>query len=186
VYGLDTKILKIQNYLNDKLVWTPMSVYGKLQPTQKNDNTILEGFNGNEYEQIFNNDKVAATIGFLVLERSKYRKVNLDIIFTVDLKQIFSNDVREDEYVIAYAHRALKSCGYITEITEIKEGSANVFSGYEYAQHRDMYPFFVFSFNCNVSYVDNHSMAFYENVFDITTEAGDDITTEAELDITVG
>jgi len=168
-YGLDAKIYQMQLALQEDLSWQDcagdeaIAIYGKIQKTlNSNRQPIPEVWTcHNEYRQPFIEDTKAAEIGFLVtgardLSGSK-RRVNLDIICTVNLDKIYGNRVREDEKALSEFIKAIEREGAHDSINQVKEGISEVFTGFytDDIVHRDMQPWYVFSVSIGVEYFDD-------------------------------
>ena len=161
-YGIDDKLKRIQSYLDDNLSWNgTLEIYGKVEKTLREKSVIPEAYkSGNEYKEIFFNDKVSCTIGFLVKDRmitNNRLSANVDIIFTVNLKKIYSTTIREDELCLIDAKQAIKKSLLVDSINKIKVGIDEVFNGFDKDRinSRDMNPWFVFSFETEISYNEN-------------------------------
>jgi hypothetical protein len=165
-YGLDAKIYELQQDFEDQLPWQcenqEVSIYGKIYPNPDSKNQIIpEAYiDENEYRQIFVDDKIPATIGFLVIgnrvtENSKNR-VNVDVIVTVNLDKIYTGRNRDDEKALLEVMRVIRS-GTSIEALEIKEGVENVFSGFyiDNILFNNMQPWYVFSVNIDLEYEDD-------------------------------
>ncbi len=164
-YGIDTKIKQVQNYLDDGLTWTTPLVYGRiyrnLKQVNESDVVIPEVYSSSkEYKQIFIDDKSNAQIGFYVTSRdgAEYT-AEVDIIFTGNLIEIYgASALRLDEKAIVEAKRVLIDSGLLELLPGgFKYGIAEVFNDFEQSQikHRDMHPFFVFSYSCLVPYTED-------------------------------
>ena len=167
-YGIDSKIKRIQEHLNTNLGWNDMHIYGRLYSNQINADAvgsttsvgelIPEWYLGDgEYKQVFIDDNVSAVIGFIVRERVLVPlSAEVDIIFTINMDEIYDTKGREDEKAILQAIKALKGCG-IQEVTELMVGIDDVFSGYDKAglAFRDIHPLFNFSLKCVIPYTNN-------------------------------
>lgn len=173
-YGLESKVKELQEYLDAKLfggnIWSGDSeIYGVMNPLRKDLETgtitVPEaykgtGANNKEYSEVFINDKVAVTIGFLVLDRSllPYRSANIDIVFTILLPKIYpTSTTRDREKALLEAEKALENYGGIQSVLDVKEGVEDVFSDFdtERIKYRDMHPWYVFSLNIDLTYSDD-------------------------------
>ena len=167
-YGLESIIKDCQTFLNTKLssLWSgTIEVYGLLEKKLKNDIIVPEAWKGTaignkEYSEVFINDKVAATIGFVTTSRSliPYKSATVDIIFTILLNKIYPNSTtRDKEKALLEAEKALEKFGGINEIIEVKEGVNDVFSGFDTdrIKYRDFHPWYVFSFSAELLYNDD-------------------------------
>ena len=158
-YGLDAQLKRVQNYLNSNLPWAgTLAIYGKIQPTLRDKEVIPEVYiSGKEYRDMFIDDKYSAEVGFIVKDRTfeNFKPVaKVDVVFTVDLSKIYATALREDELCLIDAKEALKKSMLINSITKIKTGIDEVFNGFDKdrIKHRDMQPWFVFSFETEISY----------------------------------
>lgn len=168
-YGLDTKIYRLQEVLQDELPWfdnvadADVEIYGKLyRNIDSNGNTIAEAYvSGNEYTQVFVNDKVAATIGFLVTGNRNLtdyvNSANLDIVCSVRLDKIYGANTRDDEKALFELIKVIRTDNSVLGVNEAREGIANVFSGFytESIRFNGMQPWYVFAVNVDVEYVND-------------------------------
>ena len=160
-YGIDKKLKAIQTSLNTSLakLWLgTIEVYGKIEPTKRNDKVIPEVYvSGIEYRELFVNDSVTATIGFIVKDRTVTKNTitaKVDVVFTVDLKKAYGVALREDEKAIIQAKKAVEKTMLCGAITKINVGIDDVFKGFdrERIKYRDMQPWLVFSFETEITY----------------------------------
>ena len=161
LYGIDKHIKRVQDYLDSKLadVWHgDISIYGRAIETQLKETKILEVWTSkNDYKQLFVSDRSAAVVWFKVNNRavdSHRLKADIDIIFTVNVKDVEGSSDYLDEKAIMNAYKIVSNCGLIENVTGIKTGIDNVFAGFdtEKIRHRDMSPFHVFSFTVQIEY----------------------------------
>lgn len=175
VYGLESTIYGLQNHINTNIAYNAtyntlgwrgtVNVYGICYPTVRNGNRILEAYIGTgiknkEYSQVFINDKVTASIGFLEvgdrnLEDTK--NVDVDVIVTMRLDLAYNSDLRSDELAMLQFERVLNSFHGIYNVISSKVGIEDVFSGFyiDDIQYRDMRPWLVFSMRVNLKYSDD-------------------------------
>jgi hypothetical protein len=158
-YGIDAQLKRVQSYLDANLPWVgTKAIYGKVEAIESNKSVIPAFYNSNgEYLDIFIDDKYTAEIGFIVKDRifENFKPVaKVDIIFTVNLNKVYNTTVRQDELALIDAKETLKKSMLINSFTKIKIGIDEVFNGYdkERIKHRDMQPWFVFSFETEISY----------------------------------
>lgn len=159
-YGLESKIKDAQSVLNTYLSskWSgTLHIYGLIDRNLKNGVFIPEAYDDKEYKQIFVNDKVSGTIGFYVTNRDYsdfMPSASVDAIFTVNIKDIHGNDLRNKDLAQIQARDALLKTGAFTIIGDIKEGIEEVFADFDQEQikYRDMHPFYIFSFECELTY----------------------------------
>lgn len=165
-YGLATQIKKIQTVIDPEFsnVWdSPINIYNLLYENHKNDGLVLEAhLNNEEYKQIFIEDNDSATIGFRELERDinagSIVNVDLDIIFTVQLDEIYNNEYdRNSEKTLLEAMKIVQRSGLIWNITGYKQGIEDVFSGLilEPLRFMQMQPWYVFALTVNTNYIDD-------------------------------
>lgn len=164
-YGIDAKIYLLQTYLDAKLnaIWnSPIVIYGRVYANEKETGTIPEVWSENgDYKQIYLNDKNAATVCFIVTERNIQTKgnvkANIDIVFSINLKQILGTSERADELAMLQVIDLIRKSQLAKTSGEIKEGIANVFPGYniDAIKFRDMQPYAVFSIPCEIHYNEN-------------------------------
>ena len=167
-YGLETSVKELQDYLDEELAnyWSgELEVYGLVRKLEKDGNIYPETYLGlgagqKEYGEIFINDKVAGTIGFLVQDRElfPFRQANIDVIFTLRIDRIYPNSTTRDiEKVLLEAEKVIENYVAIDNILDIKTGISEVFSDFDtsFIKHRDMHPWFVFSLNIEIPYSDN-------------------------------
>ena len=164
LYGIDKQIKRVQDYLNDKIadIWAGnICVYGRAIETERDGVKVLENWTeNNDYKQIFVNDRYDAVIGFKVNEREineNRLKASLDIIFTVNVKEVLGVFDYLDEKVLMDAYKIVNGCGLIENVSAVKVGIDNVFTGYdtEKIKHRDMSPYHVFSFTTAIEYFES-------------------------------
>lgn len=158
-YGLDAQLKRLQTYLDTHLPWAgDLEIYGKIDATLREKAVIPEVYvSGIEYREMFINDKVTATVGFIVKERDFENNkpfAKVDAVFTVNLKKAYGSNLREDELCLIDAKEALKKSLLVIKIGKIKTGIDDVFNGFdkERLKHRDMHPWFVFSFEIELFY----------------------------------
>jgi hypothetical protein len=171
-YGLETRVKELQEHLDSNLpnFWSgELEIYGILFPKIKQSNGadivvpeayIGTGINKGEYSEVLINDNVAASIGFIVQERTTtpYRAANIDVVFTIQIPNIYPNDTeRHQEKAMLEAEKIIESWGGVAEVQDLKEGVEEVFSGFDTQRikHRDMHPWHVFALNIDVQYTDD-------------------------------
>ena len=176
-YGLDTKIKQIQQALQDDLPWfdvsgmqdTDIAIYGKVYTNVDDKNRpIPEAYkSGNEYTQIFVNDKIACTIGFIlngnrVITNGK-NTTSLDIVCTLNLDRIYGVNERDDEKALIEFKKVLMNDNTIQVFNEVKETVPVVFEGFYYdnIKFNDMQPWYVFSLNVDVEYFSDYCAPTY-------------------------
>lgn len=169
-YELETKIKFIQEALNDELPWfdtvsdSDVVIYNKIYRNPDSEGNIIpEAYTtAGEYKQIFVDDRVAASIGFLPTGNRSvvdgYNTVTVDIICTVNLSKIYPGTTREDERALHDVLSTLREDNMITEINEVKEGVPNVFSGFftDNIKFNNMQPWYCFSINADMEYNDSN------------------------------
>ena len=163
-YGIDTKIKQIQTYLDNNLTWITPMIYGRIHDNLKRvgeaDVHVPTAYvSGDEYPEIFIDDTQSAVIGFYVTNRdvNPYNAV-IDVIFAGNLKEIYSDSVeRLDERAMIEAKRVLENSGLLI-VEDVKIGIKEVFAAFDQEQikHRDMNPYFVFSYTCQVPYFEDY------------------------------
>ena len=161
-YGLDATIKRLQQHLDTylSLIWAgTFEIFGKIQRTETESGIIPEAYSsGNEYIQVFVNDNVACTIGFDLIDRTidSVKKATVDVIFTLNLEEIHEDTLRNDEKALLEAQKVIEKSG-LTKVILVKEGIKEVFSNFQYEniKYRDMQPWQVFSFRCELMYFDN-------------------------------
>lgn len=177
-YGLDKEIKKLQTFINGRLSseqeWGDSSIgwegtvniYGLLQKTERENGTILEAWTGTdtnkkEYTQVFINDNITASIGFVEVGTRSIigvKSTTIDCIVSMLLNKAYPNEAeRQDEYAIMKFERVLNEYNGNIELTELRKGINDVFSGYYTGniKHRDMHPWLVFSLRMNIEYYDS-------------------------------
>lgn len=172
VYGLETTIKDLQGHINNKIAYNAtynplgwqgtVNVYGICYPTYRNGNKILESYKGTgikstEYGEIFINDKVTASIGFVEVGDRRMEdvmNVDVDIITTMRLDIAYNSDLRNDELAMLQFGNVLKSFYGIYNIIGLKIGVDDVFAGYYFDNiiHNDIHPWLVFSMRVNLKY----------------------------------
>ena len=116
----------------------------RLRPTEPMLVKVLDLADKKPYKEILNHfDQAQEKINKNVLKLIK----SGDVIFT----HCHSTNVVN---ALIYAKRIVDECPYINNLTGIKRGIEDVFSDFDTSQikHRDMQPFFVFSFGCEITY----------------------------------
>lgn len=156
-FGIETKIKLIQNALNSKLVtlWGANThVYGLIQEINKDGKIIPTVYTDKgEYKELFLDDNKTTLIAFLLKDRQSHT-ATIEVIFNCNLKSINTNDKRQKEKVLKEAFQRLRTCGYVSSVTGMKEGVQDVYTGFEQSQliNKDMEPFYVFSVECEIVY----------------------------------
>lgn len=146
-YALDAKLYKIQQYLDAKLT-DDVIIYGQLHENDRQQGKILEW--SYEEKEVFVDDRECMVIGFRVLSKTPgsgfLGTASIDCIVTT------KTDNRELTEQTIYKH--LIKCGYLNDITGMKIGIDQVFTGLfnDNIRYRDIYPFHVFAFTVNVNY----------------------------------
>lgn len=167
-YGLETRVKEFQEYLNTKLAnyWSgELEIFGLVKPKLKDDIIVPEAYKGTgigekEYTEVFINDKVTASVGFILQDRSTLpdRKANIDIAFTLRIDRIYPNSTTRDiEKALLEAEKIIEGFFAVDNVLDIKEGITDVFAGFdtERIKHRDMHPWYVFSLNVDLPYYDD-------------------------------
>jgi hypothetical protein len=166
VLGLETSVKQFQEYINSKLTWAGTNnVYGLLYPINSDSGTVLEAYIGNglqkkEYAQVFINDTITSSIGFLEVGNrnlSSGHNATVDIICTMRLDKAYSSNDRQDERALLEFERIIVGYYAVKEIVELKLGIELVFSGFyiENIKHNDMHPWLVFSMRVVLTYKDD-------------------------------
>lgn len=160
-YGLDTQVKRMQEYMDVNLGWTNVNIYGLIQKTTKNNKIVPEAYiSEKDYKEVFLNDKVYGSVGFIETNREIFpvKKSTIDVVFTVLLSKIYpSSTTRENELCMLQAERCLEYSGLIYNVTGLKQGIDDVFSGFntDNIKHLDMHPWMVFSFEIELQYTDD-------------------------------
>lgn len=165
-YGLETTIKHLQEHIDSKLTWSGNNnIYGLIHRNSSEDGIIPEayigsGSNNKEYKQVFVNDKLTSSLGFLESgdrDLVNGRNVDIDVIVTMRLDLAFPDDLRNNELAMLQFERILKSFYAINTVESSKQGIENVFSEFYYDNiiYRDMHPWLVFSMRVNLFYNDN-------------------------------
>lgn len=173
IHGLDEQIGRLQDWFYDTsrrnvgLPWINSSntdqfdIYGKLTQVSKTNGLVLVWHDGKEHQSIFHNDKVTATVGFRVLERSvaDAMSASVDVICTVNLKELYGTDERQDERAMLEFRNTILKSGLVFEITGHKERNDNVFNGLDVSrfQGKDVYPRHAFAYTITLPYRNNLS-----------------------------
>lgn len=164
-YGLESKVKELQTFLNSRLAnyWSgTLEVYGLLKPKIRDGKIIPEVYKGTgigekEYTEVFINDKVAGSIGFIIQDREleSYRIANIDVVFTLMINKIYpTSTTRDIEKVYLEAESTIEKFGAIDKVLDMKEGISQVFSAFDFEtiKHNDMHPWCVFSLNIDLPY----------------------------------
>lgn len=143
-YGLDVKLHKIQQYLDIKL---NAIIYGQLHENDREDGKVLEW--SIDEKEVFVDDNENMVIGFRVINKS----VN-DYVGVAELDCIVTTKTDNREKTENEIYKHLANSGYINEITGVKIGIADVFTGLfnDRIKYRDIYPYHVFAFTIEVNY----------------------------------
>lgn len=161
--GIDYQIYLLQFYLQDALdaIWTcEKSIYNRLYETERNGTNRLEANIGKrDYVEPFVNDNKSCVVGVRVNDRTidNHRLIaGVDIIFTVNVQDALGTKEYQDEKVLMQAYRVIRACGLVNNLTEIKTGIENVFTGIDTdnIKHRDLAPFMAFAFTCEMTYIE--------------------------------
>ena len=159
--GVDAEINKCMNAINEWLNvdsdWG-IDIFHKVYRERQQDLFVPHAFvSGKEYREIFINDKAVGEVGFY-LENTRdtadtvHPNVDCEVIFSINLDKIDKGSLqREDERAMMMAFEAVSS---YEEITQVKTELRNVFAEFDTdrIKHRDMQPFFNFSFTININY----------------------------------
>jgi hypothetical protein len=155
--GLDAKLLKIQNYINE-LQWDNFDVYGQLYINERNGEKIAEAYVGNgEYREVLVDDRKTAVFGFFVDDtRAGHNmiKVPVELVCSCNLKAIYGEQEMNDEEVLGEVLKIIRKVTLLPNESQIKTGLSNVFSRISTKQFvsRNMLPWFNFSITFNVVY----------------------------------
>jgi hypothetical protein len=155
--GLDAKLLKIQNYI-DELDWNDFDVYGQLFINERNGEKIAEAHvGGGEYREVLIDDRRTAVFGFFVGDtRSGINmiKVPVELVCSCNLKAIYSDSEMNDEEVLSEVVKIIRKTTLRPNELQIKTGLDNVFSriSTNRIKHRNMLPWFIFSITFNIVY----------------------------------
>lgn len=160
-YGIDKGIYNIQEalyniMLSDDCKWTDIHLYGRIYKTETETGGRPEIYTKNRnYKPVFVNDTKGAEIGFYVTGRdftNRVDKASIRIIFTTNLEKLQTK--RNDEYILQQAKKWLISTNMMLSFGAINTGINDVFSDFETEQikYRDMHPFFVFSFDVEITH----------------------------------
>jgi hypothetical protein len=132
--GIDKPIDRLQNYLYNSLAWANYESYHRAYTNEKNGIKIPEIYTSNgEYKNVFYNDNFDATSFFIIDENRDTETVNrvdLSLIYQVDLTKIKPAIThRADEEVLNEISFYLKRNSYGFDLTNVKTGISNVYSG---------------------------------------------------------
>lgn len=153
--GIDFVISKIQNRLESKLNWSGMlTIYPKCYPVIRDGLKTIEYYypNGQDYENLITAEQnkcffVASEV-MRKVDLQNY-ETELELFFTVDLKEIKNDNVRRDSEVHNDVLNALKGIPNITAKSLVVRVE-RVFYGYTYSIEDDMQPYHCFKLVINV------------------------------------
>lgn len=158
--GIDLRISKFQNVLNNGLSWGDIDIYGRLYSNKRDGKDVSEAYiGGNEYKEVFVDDygNKSAVFAFLIGEnRSGFTPIEADVtlVCSCNLNRIYGNDERRDEETLLEVLSVLDP--YIIRDREgnIKTGLENVFSFTDSSRFkfRDMSPWFNFAITFKTIY----------------------------------
>lgn len=155
--GLDRELLRLQNRIN-AIGWDNIDVYGKLYVNERNGKNVAEAYVGSgEYKDVFLNDKVNATFGFIVGDaRQKLTmiKCNVKLICSCNLDGLYDSTERKDEEALIEVVNLLKPVILLPNEGTITTGLKSVFTGLstDSFKYRDLHPWFNFSISFDMTY----------------------------------
>lgn len=165
LYGIDQKIYLIQRYIDAEALklWSgKIKIYGRIVDVNKTDGKVPAVHDAKiDYLELFVDDKSSASIAFLISERevvSNLMRANVDIIFSVNTKDVYGENKHNDEKAVMEGYRMISSCGLVESISRIKYGIDDVLAGYnnDRIKYRDMAPWCMFSVSFEISYSQNY------------------------------
>lgn len=144
-YGLDVNVYRLQQYLDKKL--PDYMIYAVLHENQKQEGLVLEW--SKEEKEVFVDDREKAIIGFRLLSK----EVN-SFLGTASLDLIVTLQTDNREKTEAEIYKYIVNSGFVNDVTGVKIGIGNVFSGLynEEIIYRDIYPYHVFAYTIDVNY----------------------------------
>lgn len=165
-YGLDVPIDRMQTFLDSHLNWSDKHVYGRIDSNDGKSDSTQNGasfkvpewwIKGDEYEDIFLDDKKGAVIGFNVTDR-RLNSASIDIIFSIRLDKIYGTNVRNDEKCLVEVIQSIGSgvCGFVLD--DLVTGVKDTFEGFDITRYpfRDMQPYFNFALKCTLNFKENY------------------------------
>ena len=159
-FGIDLPIQALQTDLSNKLSWLSHSFGRAFKNEDKDGQFVPECYvGGDEYQELLPDDSVDAMCFFDVDDsvsfENRQSKTNVRIIFFINLEKCFPTlSHRADENAIVDIYDILKSYAHGWELTDVKKIAKNIFAEYNYTQSwlDDMQPYFVCSFECELTY----------------------------------
>lgn len=165
LYGVDRELKLLQDYINDNLDWEgDYKVFGLAQKVETENGIIPEIYVGSdsnnlEYSQIFIDDTITGTVGFIEQGDRTLgvdKSITIDMIVTVRLDEAYPTITeRVDEYMIMKMELILNAYYGGRHIAiSAKKGIREVFSGFyiENIKYNDIQPWLVFSIRFNLPY----------------------------------
>lgn len=165
-FGIDTKIKLTQNILSDKLGFTSVDFYGRVQRSLNKDSKTFIPEYFYEYpkkREVYYDGKTAKGGNVFFINDVNSKELSggmfqsqVKVVFMLNLDFIFSQskDYRADTEVQAACLKLLKKTGFFTDNVSISEGVEEVFKGFDVSKIKlhNMNPYHVFSINGNVNY----------------------------------
>lgn len=162
--GIDIPIQKLQKRLFDGLLddWKmnegDYNSFSRVYKNKKSNGYIPEAYvGGNEYREVFFDDKVFATSFFSVSDKIELEfeemRANVSVIFTVNLEKIKAGyQHRADEEARLDAIKLCEMFGF--KFISLETGIDNVFKEYNrnFITFRDMHPLHCFRINLSIIY----------------------------------
>jgi hypothetical protein len=157
--GIDKLINTKMIQLSKKLELFNIDIYGRLyeldkkRPFAKIEANSLK----NNYADIFNDDSrnICAFIvsnNETISGQNNLAKVQIDVVFTLNLDKILTSKEREDEEIKLLAFHAVNSA--LWNVVSVKKTIPEIFSNFDISDLKiaDYHPYFNFSFQCEVFY----------------------------------
>ncbi len=162
--GIDKKILLIQNVLNEKLEFSNVDFYGRVQRTlQKDGKTFIPEvhISNTERKCVYYNDQLALGGNVFFIDDTLHRaltgnqfEVKVKVVFMLNLNSLISGaNYRQDAEIQETCLKFIKSLR-IMEVTELEKGLSNVLKGFnlEAIKTNDIQPYHCFSINGIIKY----------------------------------
>lgn len=151
--GIDLEIQSLQKKLYAKINKDIIS-YGRVYKIEQNEKTILAHYlSGNDYKEVFTNDKKDGIFFFLVDNKLSYKeninKVKVDLVFIVNLTKFFPsiNHRADEEFQTFIAnHIAYFFDNREYEVTKGLDALS------EFKISTDMHPYHILKFRGDVEY----------------------------------
>jgi hypothetical protein len=162
--GVDKKILLIQNVLSDKLGFSNVDFYGRVQRTiQADGKTFIPEvhISNTERKCVYYNDQEAQGGNVFFIDDTIHKaltgnqfEVKVKVVFMLNLNKLITDATyRQDAEIQEECLKFIKSLR-VMEVTELEKGLSNVLKGFniESIKTNDIQPYHTFSINGIIKY----------------------------------